>query len=303
MSSNRQKGTAYRPGSRNTLVKAAGKLNNLLILLCFLLPKQAFVQESKVTLNGYIKDLYMYYSPGITIPNSDMDNLWTNTIHNRLNFKWYAFTKLTAVVEMRNRLIVGNLVRDFPFYKNTVDMDHGIIYLSRIWAQGDSWFIHSMIDRAYLDYSYGKWQVKAGRQRINWGINLVWNPNDIFNSFSYFDFDYEERPGSDALRVQYYTGATSSAELVYQPGHNDAKNTLAGMFRFTKWDYDFQLLGGKANNDGVIGGGFSGDIRGAGFRGELTHFEPLNDRSYRATVASVSADYTFLNSWYSHSRS
>jgi hypothetical protein len=64
---------------------------------------------------------------------------------------------------------------------------------------------------AYLDYTAGKWQFRVGRQRINWGVNLVWNPNDVFNSFSYFDFDYEERPGSDAVRVQYYTGTTSSA--------------------------------------------------------------------------------------------
>ena len=37
-------------------------------------------------------------------------------------------------------------------------------------------------------------------------MNLVWNPNDLFNAFSFVDFDYEERPGSDALRIQKYTG-------------------------------------------------------------------------------------------------
>jgi hypothetical protein len=33
----------------------------------------------------------------------------------------------------------------------------------------------------------------------------------------------------------------------------------------------------------------------------LTHFQPRNDHSIRATVASVSADYTFKNSIYLHS--
>jgi len=75
---------------------------------------------------------------------------------------------------------------------------------------------------------------------------------------------------------------------------------LAGMYRFAKWDYDFQFIGGQAGDDWVLGGGWSGDIRGAGFRGEITHFEPRNDQSIRATVASVSADYTFPNSWYIH---
>jgi hypothetical protein len=271
-----------------------------LALLFIVLPFQAFVQESKVSLNGYVKELYMFYSPENPIPGTDLDYLATNIIHNRLNFKWYTSKKFTTVVEMRNRLMFGNLVKDFPGYMATIDVDNGLMDLSWISAQSKSWFVHSMIDRAYLDYSSGKWQVRLGRQRVNWGVNLVWNPNDIFNTFSYFDFDYEERPGTDAVRVQYYTGTTSSAELVYKPGRDNAHTSLAGMYRFAKWDYDFQFIGGQAGNDWIVGGGWSGDIRGAGFRGELTHFEPRNDLSTQATVASVSADYTFSNSWYIH---
>jgi hypothetical protein len=271
-----------------------------LALLFIVLPFQAFVQESKVSLNGYVKEMYMFYSPENPIPGTDLDYLATNIIHNRLNFKWYTSKKFTTVVEMRNRLMFGNLVKDFPGYMATIDVDNGLMDLSWISAQSKSWFVHSMIDRAYLDYSSGKWQVRLGRQRVNWGVNLVWNPNDIFNTFSYFDFDYEERPGTDAVRVQYYTGTTSSAELVYKPGRDNAHTSLAGMYRFAKWDYDFQFIGGQAGNDWIVGGGWSGDIRGAGFRGELTHFEPRNDLSTQATVASVSADYTFSNSWYIH---
>lgn len=265
-----------------------------------LFPLQAFVQESKVSLNGYVKELYMFYSPDNPIPGTDLDYLATNIIHNRLNFKWYTSKKFTTVIEMRNRLIFGNLVKDFPDYMAIVDVDNGLLDLSWISAQSSSWFVHSMIDRAYLDYSSGKWQIRAGRQRVNWGINLVWNPNDIFNTFSYFDFDYEERPGTDALRVQYYTGTTSLAELVYKPGRDNAHSALAGMYRFSNWDYDFQFIGGQAGNDWVLGGGWSGDIRGAGFRGEFTHFEPRTKTSVRAKVATISADYTFKNSLYFH---
>jgi hypothetical protein len=271
-----------------------------LVSLIVALPFQAFVQESKVSLNGYVKELYMFYSPENPIQGTNLNYLSTNIIHNRINFKWYTSQKLTTVVEMRNRLMFGNLVKDFSGYQETVDVDRGLIEMSWISAQSKSWFLHSMIDRAYLDYSSGKWQIRAGRQRVNWGVNLVWNPNDIFNTFSYFDFDYEERPGTDAVRVQYYAGTTSSAELVYKPGHDSIQSAFAGMYRFSIWDYDFQFLGGQAGDDWVVGCGWSGDIRGAGFRGELTHFEPQKESSYRATVASISADYTFSNSWYIH---
>ena len=120
----------------------------------------------------------------------------------------------------------------------------------------------------------------AGRQRVNWGVNLVWNPNDVFNTFSYFDFDYEERPGTDAVRVQYYTGVTSSAELVYKMGKKCQRNGFGRLVSFHhNWNYDFQFLGGWVGTDFVAGTGWSGDIRGAGFRGEITQFVPRKSRS------------------------
>ncbi|HZL10013.1 MAG TPA: hypothetical protein VFC65_08450 [Prolixibacteraceae bacterium] len=225
-----------------------------LAFLLMLLYYPLFAQESKVSLNGYVKELYMFYSPENPIPGTDRNNLTSNILHNRLNFKWYTSKKLTTVIEMRNRLMFGSLVKDFPGYQTSVNVDNGLVNMSWIPAQGSGWFMHSMIDRAYLDYSSGKWQVRLGRQRVNWGVNLVWNPNDIFNTFSYFDFDYEERPGTDAVRVQYYTGTTSSAELVYKPGHDNAHTAIAGMYKFTQWNYDFQFLGGQAGNDWVVAG-------------------------------------------------
>ncbi len=276
-------------------------LNKIILFLLIGWPLRAFDQESRISLNGYVKDLFMFYTPEYPIPGIDHQNLWSDIIHNRINFKWYTTDKLTTVVEMRNRLFFGSLVKDIPEYQNTVKVDYGLMNLSWFSAQGNGWFLHSMIDRAYLDYSTGKWQIRAGRQRINWGMNLVWNPNDIFNSFSYFDFDYEERPGTDAVRIQYYTGTTSSVEMVVKPEHDQAHSAIAGLYRFSKWKTDFQLMGGQAGNDWVIGTGWSGDIKGAGFRGEFTHFQPLNQFSKEASVASVSADYTFTEGWYLHS--
>ena len=172
-----------------------------IILFFFLLISfYGFTQERNWTLNGYLKDLQMYYSPKNGIEGMDIDQLNTNIIHNRLNFKWYTNEKITIAIEMRNRLMFGNIIREFPEYKSTIDYDNGWLDLSCIPVDAKNWFIHSMIDRAYFDYTSGKWQVRIGRQRINWGINLVWNPNDVFNTFSYFDFDYEERPGTDAVK-------------------------------------------------------------------------------------------------------
>ncbi|NOY96652.1 MAG: hypothetical protein GXO81_09825 [Chlorobi bacterium] len=275
----------------------------LLPAFFILISLTAFSLGRDMALNGYVKYLGMYYHPKVQIPEISEGYLASGLIHNRLNFRWYASSELTLAIETRNRLIFGQMIREFPDYQSLIDVDNGYFDLSGTIASGNSWFLYSIIDRAWLDYEKGKWQVRVGRQRINWGINLVWNPNDVFNSFSYFDFDYEERPGTDAVKVQYFTGVTSSAELVYKFGANSEQMALAGMYRFSKWSYDFQFLGGWVGKDYIFGGGWSGDIKGAGFRGEATYFKPRNGQngSNEALVASVSADYTFSNSLYIHS--
>lgn len=273
-----------------------------ILTLIILVPFFANAQLKTVTLNGYIKDLFMYYKPSSPLPGINADHLSSDMIHNRLNFRWYASNQFTVALEARNRVFFGQMIREFPVYKDYIDTDNGIVNLSGIIASGNGWFIHSMLDRAWIDYTGGKWQIRVGRQRVNWGVNLVWNPNDIFNSFSYFDFDYEERPGSDAVKVQYYTGVTSSAQLVYKIGKNNNETTVAGMYRFSKFNYDFQFLGGWVGKDYVVGGGWAGDIKGGGFRGEVSYFKPReeNNGSQEALVASISGDYTMKNSLYLH---
>lgn len=274
----------------------------IFILLFFINDAES---QSNLSLNGYIKGLGMYYKPTTSIPINETDSLdflYLNQIHNRLNFKWYASNELTFAVEARNRLFFGQMIKEFTEYEESINNDDGYLNMGTVLISGDSWFLHSMLDRAWVDYTKGDWQIRVGRQRINWGINLVWNPNDIFNTFSYFEFDYEERPGTDAVKIQYYTGVTSSAQLVYKIGRSADETAIAGMYRFSQFNYDFQFLSGWAGKDFVLGGGWAGDIKGGGFRGEFSYFAPLqkDNGSEEAFVASVSGDYTLTNSIYLH---
>jgi len=155
-----------------------------------------------------------------------------------------------------------------------------------------------MVDRMWVDYTAGKFQVRAGRQRINWGQTLVWNPNDLFNAYSYFDFDYPEKPGSDAVRIQYYTGNSSDIDLAVKID-SAKKITAAGRFLFSAFDYDIQLLGGVLEGDDLVGGaGWSGHIGGAGFRGEFSWFHSLKNSHKEEIIMSLSGDYSFKNSLY-----
>lgn len=256
-------------------------------------------EPKRTSLNGYLKFLQ-------TVQFQKPDEHWTtdNIFHNRLNFKWYPTATLTFTAELRTRLFYGETVKTFPQYPDFIDSNMGYVAdLSAIIAEGNSYFIHSALDRLNVDWSKDKWQVRLGRQRINWGQAFVWNPNDVFNAFSFFDFDYEERPGSDAALVRYYTGETSSIEFAtaFARDWNDYK--IAALYRWNSGNYDYQVLTGKVGADYAVGGGWSGQIGGAGFKGEVTWLEPFEEflSGDGSVVASLSGDYTFKNSLFVHS--
>lgn len=256
--------------------------------MCFI----GFTQENWM-LKGYVKGMTAMQTVG---DNGELS--LENTLHNRLDLDWYISDNFTFTVGLRNRIIAGNNVSLIPNYSDFVSRDFGYFDLSWVWADQNSWIGISQLDRLMIDYSLDKLQITIGRQRINWGQTFVWNPNDLFNTYSYFDFDYEEKPGNDALRMQYYLGESSKIE--FSTSLNiDKKITSSILYRFNTKGYDIQFLGGIfTESDYILGGGFSGSIRGGGFSGEITYFQPMkNETETSGTItATLHYDYMFKNS-------
>jgi len=262
------------------------------ILLIFAASFLGQAQEQWM-MRGYVKGLSAMQTLG-----DEGEIALENTLHNRFDVNWYLSDKFTFTVGMRNRIIVGNNVTLLPGYADYIARDNGYFDLSWLWAETDSWIGVTQLDRLMLDFTAGNLQITLGRQRINWGQTFVWNPNDVFNTYSYFDFDYEERPGSDALRIQYYLGMSSKLELSTSL-NSDKKLTSVGLYRFNTGGYDLQFLGGVfTETDYVLGGGWSGSIKGGGFSGEITYFHPMDrDEDPDSEVtATIHYDYTFRSS-------
>lgn len=249
---------------------------------------------SNMELNGYVK--YMN-----TVMFNSIDSVWLvdNLVHNRLNYNWYLSDNLTFSAGMRNRLVYGDLLKYIPGYSDSFEDDNGFLnFLTHNISDGSSYVLTTTFDRSYFEYNTNNWSITLGRQRINWGQSFAWNPNDIFNSYSFFDFDYEERPGSDALRVQYYPNFTSVAEAAIKID-KDNNVTAAGLYRFNKWSYDFQMIGGIMDTtDYVVGAGWSGSIWDFGFNGELTYFHPQENfsDSTGVVILTTGLSYMFSNS-------
>lgn len=264
-----------------------------------ILVKVPLAQESQgpgdFSANGYMKYMNTIMDQeGITWINENM-------FHNRLDFRWNPLQNFDAGLSMRNRFIYGDLVESFPNYRNLISRDYGYFHkLTRNVIEENSYVFNTSIDRLWINLRHENFEARIGRQRINWGQAYVWNPNDIFNAYSFFDFDYEERPGSDAIRLMYYPSFTSAAELAVKV-NREKEVTAAGYYRMNKWGYDWQFLGGVLNDDEYVAGmGWSGNIRGAGFSGEITYLRPGD--SFRDTsgllLASASVSYMFSNSLY-----
>lgn len=272
-------------------------MKKLLPILFFLLSFQAFAQEEeekalKFDFKGYLK-----YMQTVSISHIDSNFISDNLIHNRLEFSAKYKKNLSAELHIRNRLFYGETVSINPFYADIMAVDTGLVDASFLIADKPSFFILSQIDRAFVNYKYKKWEITAGRQRINWGQTFAWNPNDLFNSYSWFDFDYEEKPGSDAVRVQYYSGNTGRVEIA--ASIDSAKHlTAAALWLFNKKQFDIQVLGGiYKSNDFTFGLGFTGNVLMGSLRGEGSYFHPKDNfgDSSGVFLATLGYDYMLKN--------
>lgn len=251
--------------------------------------------ERKFQLSGYVKVI-----PGIQWSGNFDSSSWVALVHNRINMRYAFSSKLQARLEIRNRAFTGTQVSRNPEFAKGIDDHPGYFDMSHTWVNAPDLVVHSVIDRAQLRYLGARWEVVAGRQRINWGMNTTWNPNDLFNAYNFLDFDYEERPGNDALRVRYEPTADRSLEVAATPGRTAESSVVAGRFRMNTHGYDLQFLGGAFGRDVVVGMGWAGSIEKLGFKGEWSYFRPFRHMfdTSGALSFSMGFDRTFKGDWY-----
>lgn len=269
------------------------------VLIGLALPNNVLAQDEdslsiprKWSVNGYVKDLQ-----SLTF-DKNFDSLITgNLLHNRINVRWRPTERLTASAEFRTRLFWGEEVRLTPDFSSSIDNPHEAVDLSILWFETESMVLQTNIDRFWVQYTANNWDVRIGRQRINWGISTIWNPTDIFNTYNFLDFDYEERPGRDAVKLRYQLSGMSNVEVAIAGA--DDYNRAVGAVRYfvNRWNYDFQFSAGVYQEIFTLGAGWSGSIGDAGFKGELQYFAQHGDAAALLN-ATLEVDYVFEDAWY-----
>ncbi len=293
-----------------------------LFLLIFSLQTNAQTKPKKFRFSGFLEFLTTTWVPQGELYKTVGIDEWQmqGAVYNRFNF-WYApVSNFEFYVGMRNNFVFGPMVATYTdlfglaglSYSDLVTYDPGYLDLTFTIADNKSYILYTNFDRANFKWTLDKFELTVGRQRINWGQNLIWNPNDIFNAYNFFDFNYVERPGSDAVLMEFYTGDFSSIQLAGKLSYiqvadddttrlklnEELKLTAAAMYRFSNWNYDWQVFGGMMETDVTAGLGWAGSIAGAGFTGEVSWFRDIDkfDDTTGVWVTSIGVNYTFRNS-------
>jgi hypothetical protein len=273
----------------------------------------AHAQTANYELGGYLKYLFT------GTKQQSEDARYDHLLHGRLNARWIPIENIRAVAELRARAFYGGTVRTTPDFAGTLTQDGGFGRMGGVLWEGSSTVGHAEMDRLYLNATTGQWQLTVGRQRIAWGTNLVWNAVDVFNPQSVLDFDYEEKPPVDGVRVKYYTSEVAKFEVAYTPQVMHRGMHAAAQWTGTMHGYDVHVMGGVRGSQPFGGIAWAGDIAGGGFRGEVLvagyednyttsdeivrygNAGPLPFTGQGTMVsAALSGDYTFTNSFYVH---
>lgn len=261
------------------------------ILLLLLLPISSFAQSANF--KGYLKEL-----GNVNLSNNLSSIHFNNILHHRLENNFVFNSGFEVQLDLRNRLLNGYSVQNSPDYAKSLDQDPGFVDMSWLLINTDNTILNSTIDRFQVSYFNGSWEATLGRQRINWGKTSVWNPNDLFNSYAYLDFDYEERPGTDAFSAQYSWSYASSLQGGYKFGDTFDESVVALMLRSNLGEYDIQLLAGNYYNKILVGAGWAGYVKGASLSGEISYFHTRKDflNQNGHVTATLGSNYMFPNS-------
>lgn len=242
---------------------------------------------------GYLKEM-PYFSHSKPFQQTQYNNL----IHNRLNVKWTPAEKVSAAAEFRTRMFWGDVVSRTPGFTQQLRNQNERVNASFTWWEGSQSAMVTNVERFWVEYKSAKWTLRAGRQRINWGIATTWNPNDVFNAFNFLDFDYEERPGADAVKAQYFINDLANIDIAISPSAAPRSTVAAVRYFFNRQRYDFQFNTGVYHGDWTAGAGWAGSLGDVGFKGEWQYFLSTDSTNQFNGVAEW--DYMFSHGWYAN---
>jgi len=251
-----------------------------------------------------------YYNNFISyIPKNNLNEKSDGFLNQklRLNFD----TQITEAVKFYfSYELLGLINRSSNFLKNVESVSYRVsdirkrIYPHNIKEAG-SFTLNQNIDRGYIKYYLPHADIYLGRQAISWGSGHIINPTDIFFSFSFADFEKEERPGVDGLRIRIPLGMMSEIDIggVFGRDFNIDNSGYFSRFKFYIKKTDIFLILINFKNNFLYGFDITRAIGDYGFWYEMavvennkfTDIKPNESSYYRI---STGLDYNISSKLY-----
>ncbi|AVM53172.1 hypothetical protein JN06_00473 [Bacteroides zoogleoformans] len=260
-----------------------------LLATCTLTARAQRMEAPRIS--GYLNNSTVYAA---THPDLLEETLWQNIVYLRTDLDWRASSAIRIDAGMRNIVYTGNATA-LSYIKEYTDGERGWAGMTFDIVDRERMLYRLNIDRLSLQWSSGALEVKVGRQRIDWGQTLVWNPTNIFNPHSFSRFNCLERPGCDALRTTYYHNETSYSEMAISPDRNGRMTTaFRHGGRMGRADYNL-MTGIYREEDAVAGAAMTYGHGELMVRTEGALFVPLDSKDECETIVQIAAgaDYAF----------
>lgn len=199
--------------------------------------------------------------------------------------------------ELKNHGYFGAFLKDYPGYTFLNFNRYDWVDLNRVWNDDTLAVSYSRLDQAWVHYRSGAFEIRLGRQIINWSQTLVWNVSDIFNTYTLTNIHNPVKQGSDALRLSWYPGPVSMVEFAAKLNYYN-ELTAAIMYRLNHNSFDFQMQTGVVEDtDWMFGGGLVYTKNRLGARSDFIYYIPyhINTRDKNTLLVSAGMEYVFTN--------
>ena len=168
----------------------------------------------------------------------------------------------------------------------------------RNWGAGEEAFGSGDVelDRAFLDVELGGWDLRVGRQAINFGQALIWNPVDLVDSNSPLDFDVVKE-GVDTVRASYAISATSSVQGLVAFPDGGALSLVRGEVLAGGADLGLLAAADARTDERIVGFDVKGDL-GVGWWAEAAYHDLEEGEDYLQLVVGLDYSWPVRDSLY-----
>jgi len=146
-----------------------------------------------------------------------------------------------------------------------------------------------LVDRAFLDYRFEQWDLRIGRQAINMGSSLIWNPIDLIDANTPLNFVVEKR-GVDAARAAISLSSTTRLIGVLSFPERQSLSLLRGEWVLGEVGMAVVAADDRRRDEQVLGFDIKGDLVVGYWVEGAVHLPDEGKVSYRVVVG---ADYSF----------